>query len=117
VLQDGTERTARVLGRSTAYDVAVLSVDDTGLPALHSGSGLADARVGDRVLPVRDPSQWTVVAAVEARVVRIDATLPPEAIGVPLVDRHGQVLGMITGASSALPVDLTRQEALRLARR
>jgi phosphohistidine phosphatase SixA len=114
-LRDGTERTARVLGRSLEYDVAALQVDDAGLPALHSGSGLADARAGDHVLPVRDPPQWTVVTALEARAVRIAATLPPEAIGAPLVDRDGQVLGMITSASSALPVDLTRQEALRLA--
>ncbi|MGI5153063.1 trypsin-like peptidase domain-containing protein [Plantactinospora sp. CA-294935] len=117
VLRDGTERSARVLGRSSEYDVAALQVDDVGLPALYSGSGLADAGVGNRVLPARSPPEWTVVTALEARAVRIAATLSPEAIGAPLVDRDGQVLGMITSASSALPVGLTRQEALRLAGR
>jgi hypothetical protein len=47
--------------------------------------------------------------------VRIGATLGPEAVGAPLVDRNGHVLGMITGTSLALPVDLTHREALRLA--
>ncbi len=117
VLRHGSVRSARVLGRSTGYDVAALQLDDSGLPALHSGSALADARGGDRVLPARDPPEWTVITAVEERTVRIAATLPPEAIGAPLVDRDGQVLGMITSASRALPVDLTRQEALRLAGR
>lgn len=115
VLRDGTERTARVLGRSAEYGVAALRTDDTGLPALHSGSGLAGARQGDRVLPARDPPEWTVLTALEPRIVRIAATLPAEATGAPLVNRDGQVLGMVISASAALPVDLTRQEALRLA--
>lgn len=115
VLRDGTERTARVLGRSSEYDVAALQVDDIGLPPLHSGSGPANARVGNRVLPAHNPPQWTVVTALEARVVRIDASLPPDAVGAPLVNRDGRVLGMITSGSSALPVELIRQEALRLA--
>ncbi|MGH3912171.1 MAG: trypsin-like peptidase domain-containing protein, partial [Pseudonocardiaceae bacterium] len=40
VLRDGTRRPARMLGSAPDYDIAALEVDDSGLPPLHSGSGL-----------------------------------------------------------------------------
>lgn len=140
VLRDGTRRTARVLGRTPNYDIAALELDDSGLPPLHSGSGLADARVGDPVLAVGFPhGQADAVTSgtvrslnqpvrlgdgAELEAVQTDASITPGSSGGPLVNMRGEVLGVLTAIAIpisatgsvdtgfAIPVDIARREAL-----
>jgi hypothetical protein len=143
VLQDGTRRTARVLGRAPDVDVAVLELDDdSGLPPMHSGSGLAEARVGDPVLAVGSPlgpadatTSGTIrVLHLPVRLARnseldalaIDAPIESAHAGAPLVNAHGEVLGVtmatatpraeagLTGIGFAVPVDVARSAALEI---
>ena len=58
-LQDGTSRTATVLGRDNATDVAVLKIDPTGLTLhpLKLGSS-ASLDVGSAVAAIGDPFNY-----------------------------------------------------------
>jgi broad specificity phosphatase PhoE len=141
VLHDGTRRPARVLGRAPEVDVAVLELDDdSGLPPMHSGSGLAEARVGDPVLAVGTPvgRAGAVTSATlgalrvpvrlgregELEALAIDAAIEPAQAGGPLVNRRGEVLGVITAAAApraggpstgfAVPVDVARSASLEI---
>jgi len=140
VLRDGTRRTARMLGSAPDYDIAALEVDDSGLPPLHSGSGLANARVGDPVLAIGHPhGQADAVISgtlralnqpvrlgdggAELGAVQTDAAITPESSGGPLVNTRGEVLGVLTaiatsadptGSTFAIPVDVARREALNI---
>ncbi|MGH3932096.1 MAG: S1C family serine protease [Pseudonocardiaceae bacterium] len=140
VLRDGTRRPARMLGSAPDYDIAALEVDDSGLPPLHSGSGLANARIGDPVLAIgfstgaSDAVTSGTVRALnqpvrlgsgsaELEAVQTDAAITPESSGGPLVNARGEVLGVLTaiatpadptGATFAIPVDVARREALRI---
>ena len=145
VLRDGTSRTARMLGSAPDYDIAVLEVDDSGLPPLHSGSGLADARVGDPVLAIGHPhGRADAVTSgalralnqpvrlgdggAELRAVQTDAAITPDSSGGPLVNARGEVLGVLTaiatphdatgstGSTFAIPVDVARRAVLKIAR-
>jgi S1-C subfamily serine protease len=143
VLQGGTRRPARVLGRAPDVDVAVLELDDdSGLPPMHSGSGLAEARVGDPVLAVGSPlGRADAVTSGTIRALRlpvrlarnseldalaIDAPIESVHAGAPLVNAHGEVLGVTTatatpraeagstGLGFAVPVDAARSAALEI---
>jgi len=144
VLRNGARRPARLLGSAPDYDIAVLEVDDSGLPALHSGSGMADARIGDQVLAIGHPhgradavTRGTVRALSQPvrlgdsgaalGAVRTDAAITPASSGGPLVNARGEVLGVLTaiatphdatgaGSTFAIPVDVARREALRIVR-
>jgi putative serine protease PepD len=140
VLADGRRRPARVLGRAPAVGVAVLELDDdSGLPPLHSGSGLATARVGDPVLaigPRRGRAAGVTagtLTALERRVrlrsggqlevLTIDAPLSRAAEGAPLVNAEGEVLGVTSAAllggrgAIAIPVDVARSASLAIVER
>lgn len=140
-LRDGTRRTARVAGRSPRHDIAVLELDDSGLPPLHSRTGLADARPGDQVVAVgfrrnqtSEPTWSTLVALdVSAQlpdgtrldVVAFDAAVDHTAAGGPLINTNGDVLGVVTTTAttsdptamlgSAIPVDVARSQATTIA--
>jgi len=142
ILRGGGRRAVRVLGSAPRYDIAALQVDDSGLPPLHSGSGLANARVGDPVLAighrhgradavtsgrVRSLHRPVRLAdgAAELRAVWIDTAITPGSSGGPLVNTRGEVLGVLTavaaprvaadaGITFAIPVDVARREALRI---
>ena len=139
-LADGTRRPARVLGRAPDVDVAVLELDDTGLPPLHSRAGLAEARIGDAVLAVgSDAVTSATIDTLRARVrldrtseldaLAIDVAIEPSQSGGPLVNRRGDVLGLstaiatprpgstATGTGFAVPVDLARSATLAIAHR
>jgi putative serine protease PepD len=133
VLVDGTRRAATVLGRSTEVDIAAIRLDGPQIPAMHSRSGFAQARPGDRVLAVRapphDPAPATLLAkdrraalagGTEQSVIALDADLGPGASGAPVVNAEGDVLGVVTSAAApgaglpgdrafAIPVDVARQ--------
>jgi hypothetical protein len=144
VRRDGTRRPARVLGRAPQADVAVLELDDdSGLPAMHSGSGLAAARGGDSVLTVGSalgPAPAVRSATIEALrspvrlgggeldALAIDAPVEPAQSGAPLVNERGDVLGVVTASAApragdastaagfAIPVDVARSAALEIVR-
>lgn len=143
VLHDGTRRVARVLGSAPGVDIAVLGVDDTGLPPLHSGSGLADARTGDPVFAISHSSGRTDAVTPgtvlslrlpvrlgeggpELAAVQVDAEVTAGSSGGPLVDAQGDVLGVLTelatplaadaptGSAFAIPVDVARGAVMRI---
>ncbi|MDT0347134.1 trypsin-like peptidase domain-containing protein [Streptomyces litchfieldiae] len=131
---DGGRITARVLGLRHDVDIAALVIDDdSGLPPLHSASGLAEARGGDRAFAIGGSGAVTEGAlraldeAVtldgggELAAIRLDADAPPASLGGPLVDEDGHVLGVLTGAAGgrggvAIPVDVARSAALGIVR-
>ena len=142
VLRDGTRRTAGVLGRAPEVDIAALELDDSGLPPLHSGSGISEARVEDPVLAVGFPHGQAAAAVISGtvralnrpvrlgegpalEVVQTDTSINPDSSGGPLVNARGEVLGVLTtvaapddGASAgfAIPVDVARSETLEIVR-
>ena len=134
--QDGTTRTAKVLGTDEATDVAVLSVDPSGLTlhplALGSSASLA---IGDQVAAIGDPFTYQrslstgVVSGLDrtisapngftvAHAIQTDAALNPGNSGGPVLDAGGQVIGIVdqiatngssqtsSGVGFAVPIDL-----------
>jgi putative serine protease PepD len=121
--QDGTTRTARVLGADQSTDIALLKVDPSGLTlhplALGSSKGLA---VGDALAVIGDPFQYSrslstgVVSGLDrtigatngfsiAHAIQTDASLNPGNSGGPVLDAKGRLVGIAdqiaTGGSSA----------------
>lgn len=146
VLEDGTRRRARVLGRDPRSNTAALELaDDSRLPPLHSGSGLAAARPGQPVVAVGSargsrPSTISgsllaldrpvrLPAGAELRALATDAAIDPASSGGPLVNAHGEVLGVSTSTTApnggrtptengfAIPVDVARSAALAIVER
>ncbi|MGZ4271112.1 MAG: S1C family serine protease [Solirubrobacteraceae bacterium] len=142
--QDGTTRTAKVLGTDEATDVAVLSVDASGLTlhplALGSSASLA---IGDQVAAIGDPFTYQrslstgVVSGLDrtisapngftvAHAIQTDAALNPGNSGGPVLDASGQVIGIVdqiatngssqtsSGVGFAVPIDLVRSELPQL---
>ncbi|MEA2443486.1 MAG: putative serine protease PepD [Thermoleophilales bacterium] len=121
-LQNGTRRTATVLGVDRSTDVAVLKINPSGL-TLHPlplGSSQALA-VGDQLAVVGDPFQFDrslstgVVSALDrtiqapngfdvAHAIQTDAPINPGNSGGPVLNANGGVVGIVdqiaTGSSS-----------------
>jgi putative serine protease PepD len=142
--QDGTTRTAKVLGTDNATDVAVLSVDPSGL-TLHPltlGSS-ASLSIGDEVAAIGDPFTYDrslstgVVSGLDrtisapngftvAHAIQTDAALNPGNSGGPVLDASGRVIGIVdqiatngssqtsSGVGFAVPIDLVRSELSQL---
>jgi putative serine protease PepD len=142
--QDGTTRTAKVLGTDEATDVAVLSVDPSGLSlhplALGSSASLA---IGDQVAAIGDPFTYQrslstgVVSGLDrtisapngftvAHAIQTDAALNPGNSGGPVLDAGGRVIGIVdqiatngtsqtsSGVGFAVPIDLVKHELSQL---
>jgi putative serine protease PepD len=138
--QDGTTRTAKLLGKDNATDVAVLSVDPSGL-TLHPlalGSS-ASLDVGDQVAAIGDPFTYErslstgIVSGLDrtisapngftvAHAIQTDAALNPGNSGGPVLDASGRVIGIVdqiatngssqtsSGVGFAVPIDLVKSE-------
>ena len=138
--QDGTTRTAKLLGTDEATDIAVLSVDASGL-TLHPltlGSSAA-LGIGDQVAAIGDPFTYErslstgVVSGLDrtisapngftvAHAIQTDAALNPGNSGGPVLDASGQVIGIVdqiatngssdtsSGVGFAVPIDLVKSE-------
>jgi putative serine protease PepD len=121
--QDGTTRTARVLGSDQSTDIALLKVDPSGLTlhplALGSSKSLS---VGDALAVIGDPFQYSrslstgVVSGLDrtigatngfsiAHAIQTDASLNPGNSGGPVLDARGRLVGIAdqiaTGGSSS----------------
>ncbi len=126
--QDGTEKVARIVGRDTSYDLAVVKVDATGLTAstLGNSSGVV---VGDAVIAIGSPLglEGTVTAGIISSVnrpvhaggsgessyinaIQTDAAINPGNSGGPLVDARGQVIG-VNSAIASLGQEATGQQS------
>jgi putative serine protease PepD len=138
--QDGTTRTAKVLGEDNATDVAVLGVDPSGLTlhplALGSSASLG---VGNAVAAIVDPIGYArsistgIVSGLDrtiqapngftvAHAIQTDAALNPGNSGGPVLDASGKVVGIAdqiatggssdanTGVGFAVPIDLVKSE-------
>lgn len=114
LIHDGTSATATVVGLDPEHDLAVIRVDRTGLTALTLNAS-ATLRVGDRVIAagnalnlVGKPSITTgIISALERSIVLYDGTVLSGLIqtdaaissgdsGGPLLDEHGEVIGITT---------------------
>jgi putative serine protease PepD len=112
---DGTTTTAKVLGTSPSYDIAVLEVDAKNLPALPLGNS-DSVVVGDTVLAIGSPLglSGTVTSGIVSaknrpvtaggeqggsdsayiNAIQTDAAINPGNSGGPLVDIDGEVIGV-----------------------
>jgi putative serine protease PepD len=112
---DGTTTTAKVLGTSGSYDLAVLRVKATNLPALPLGNS-DSVVVGDQVLAIGSPLglSGTVTSGIVSaknrpvtaggqsgssdaayiNAIQTDAAINPGNSGGPLVDLEGEVIGI-----------------------
>ena len=113
VFSDGEQRTGTIVGTSPSYDLAVVKVDRTGLPALTLGNS-DQVRVGDLVVAIGAPLGLDgtvtsgIVSALDRPVmagesasdvsyinaVQTDAAINPGNSGGPLLDTAGNVIGV-----------------------
>jgi S1-C subfamily serine protease len=118
VFSDGTSRSAEVLGRNAASDLAVLKVDATGLPTLTLGDS-NDVQVGDDVVAIGNALALsgglsvtrgiisglhrevpTDAGSVLEDLLQTDAAINPGNSGGPLVDSAGNVIGINTAIAN-----------------
>ncbi|MEY3733579.1 MAG: hypothetical protein RL347_938 [Actinomycetota bacterium] len=123
---DGETADATLVGANPGYDLAVLKVDRTGLPAVTLGSSSA-LEVGDSAIAIGSPLglQGTVTAGIVSALnrpvtaggegelafinaIQTDAAINPGNSGGPLVDGNGAVIG-VNSAIAALGAGLGGQ--------
>ncbi len=109
---DGSSSAATLVGASPSYDLAVLKVDKTGLPAVTLGSSAA-VQVGDSAVAIGSPLglQGTVTSGIISALnrpvtaggsgetafidaIQTDAAINPGNSGGPLVNGAGQVIAI-----------------------
>mgnify|MGYP006271354019 CR=1 FL=1 len=109
---DGQSVSATIVGRNSAYDLAVLKVDVTGLKALSLGNS-DSVVVGDTVVAIGSPLglQGTVTSGIISALdrpvtaggsgelayfngIQTDAAINPGNSGGPLVNANGEVIGV-----------------------
>ena len=111
-LQDGTQLPATLVGTSPGYDLAVVKVDKSGLPAVTLGDS-DNVVVGDTAIAIGSPLglEGTVTAGIISALnrpvtaggegetsyinaIQTDAPINPGNSGGPLVNGQGQVIGV-----------------------
>lgn len=137
LLQEGPARLARIIGTDPLTDVAVLHVDGPALDPAAIGTATTLQAGDDTVaMGATEDGGWApavatgVVSALDRRMrtgdggllhdmIVIDTALEPRA-GAALLDAHGAVVGLTSGAPSgtrfgaAIPIDLVRRVADQL---
>jgi putative serine protease PepD len=143
-LADGTTRTATVLGKDDATDVAVLKIDPSGLKLspLKLGSS-SSVGVGAAVAAIGDPFGYQrsistgIISGVDrtiqapngftvAHALQTDTAINPGNSGGPILDASGAVVGIAdqiatdgsaqqsSGVGFALPIDVVKSELASL---
>lgn len=109
---DGSTARGELVGANPGYDLAVVKVDRTGLPAVTLGSSSA-LKVGDTAIAIGSPLglQGTVTSGIVSALdrpvtaggqgetafinaIQTDAAINPGNSGGPLVDGNGAVIGI-----------------------
>lgn len=131
-LSDGREFKAKVIGTDPQSDVAVIKIDATDLPILRLGDS-DKLEVGEWVIAIGNPfglSQTVTVGVVSAKgrsrigindyedFIQTDAAINPGNSGGPLVNIHGEAVGMNTaifsrsggymGIGFAIPINMAK---------
>ena len=115
---DGRTSSARLVGANPGYDLAVIKVDETDLPAVTIGSSGA-LQVGDTAIALGSPLglQGTVTSGIVSALnrpvtaggqgelafinaIQTDAAINPGNSGGPLVDGNGAVIGINSAIAS-----------------
>ena len=135
-LSDDREFRAKVVGKDTRVDIAVLQLENPpkDLPLVSLGKSEA-LRVGEYVVAIGNPfglgdTVTMGIVSAKGRVIgagpyddfiQTDASINPGNSGGPLFDLHGQVVGINTainpngkGIGFAIPIDVVRQELPQL---
>lgn len=118
VFADGTKAAGTVVGSNTAYDLAVVKVNRTGLPTVTLGNS-DGVVVGDAVIAIGSPLglQSTVTSGIISALdrpvtvgdsmstsyinaVQTDAAINPGNSGGPLIDARGAVIGVNSAIAS-----------------
>lgn len=132
ILTNRKEYTARIVGRDSASDLALLKIDATGLPFVNFGDS-SRVRVGDWVLAIGNPYGLggTVTAGIVSalhrgitgvgaydRYIQTDASINMGNSGGPMFDLNGNVIGVNSalisptganvGIGLAIPAELAR---------
>jgi serine protease Do len=137
-LADGRELPAKVVGRDSRTDLALLKVEATNLPVVALGDSAA-LQVGEAVMAVGNPfglaqTVTTGIVSATGRVIgagpyddfiQTDASINPGNSGGPLVNARGQVVGInaaifsqsggSVGIGFAIPVNLAKSVVTQLA--
>lgn len=137
-LADGTSYPARLIGKSPETDIAVIKIDTKNLEAA-SFALIEDQSVGDFVLAVGSPFgiQQTVTTGIISGknrnipatsdqstivdLIQTDAAINPGNSGGPLVNIHGEVIGINTlifspsGASAGIGFAIPSDTAINIA--
>ncbi|HEY5334034.1 MAG TPA: trypsin-like peptidase domain-containing protein [Solirubrobacterales bacterium] len=144
ILQDGTTRTAEVLGVDEATDIAVIRFDPEGLELQTLELGDSSAlKVGASVAAIGAPFEYAwsfstgIVSGLDrtieapngfevAHAIQTDAAVNPGNSGGPLLDAEGNVIGVVdqiatdgsadqsSGVGFAVPSDLVASELEQL---
>jgi serine protease Do len=132
-LSDGKEYLAKVVGRDSKLDVAVIKIDaNRDLVPIPMGAS-AELAVGEWVVAIGSPfglQNTVTVGIVSAKgrqlgagpyddFIQTDASINPGNSGGPLVDLHGRVIGVNTAIASetganigigfAIPIDVVKR--------
>jgi serine protease Do len=137
-LSDGRELPAKVLGRDSGSDLALLKIDATGLPVIPLGDS-SQLRVGEPVMAIGNPfgleqTVTTGIVSATGRVIgegpyddfiQTDASINPGNSGGPLINARGQAIGInaaiftqsggSVGIGFAIPVNLAKPVITQLA--
>ncbi len=131
-LADEREFTAKVIGTDPQSDVAIIKIDGTNLPVLPLGNSDA-LEVGEWVIAIGSPfelNQTVTVGVVSAKgrnrmgitdyenFIQTDAAINPGNSGGPLLNIHGEAVGMNTaifsrsggymGIGFAIPINMAK---------
>lgn len=118
-LNNGKKFSGKILGADAAYDLAVVKISATGLPALQFGNS-DSVQVGDQVIAIGSPLGLTgtvtsgIISAKNRAVtssggtgessfinaLQTDAAINPGNSGGPLVDATGAVIGVNSAIAS-----------------
>src|SRR5713101_551665 len=135
---DGRELPAKIVGRDSKTDIALLKVEASGLTVIPLGDSSA-SQVGEPVMAIGNPfglDQTVTTGIVSATgraigsgpyddFIQTDASINPGNSGGPLINARGQAIGINTaiftqtggsvGTGFAIPIDLAKTVVTQLA--